>query len=82
MAEEKKYYGTGRRKSSVARVWAKAGKGSILVNGVAVEQYMPYATLVQNLKQPLTLTGSETKNMTSSPMSMAVDSLAKPKLSA
>ncbi len=61
MAEEKKYYGTGRRKSSVARVWAKAGKGSILVNGVAVEQYMPYATLVQNLKQPLTLTGSETK---------------------
>ncbi len=61
MAEEKKYYGTGRRKSSVARVWAKAGKGSILVNGIAVEQYMPYATLVQNLKQPLTLTGSETK---------------------
>ncbi len=61
MAEEKKYYGTGRRKSSVARVWAKAGKGSILVNGIAVEQYMPYATLVQNLKQPLALTGSETK---------------------
>lgn len=61
MAEEKKYYGTGRRKSSVARVWAKAGKGSILINGIAVEEYMPYATLVQNLKQPLTLTGSETK---------------------
>ena len=61
MAEEKKYYGTGRRKSSVARVWAKAGKGSIIVNGIAVEQYMPYATLVQNLKQPLVLTGSETK---------------------
>ncbi len=61
MAEEKKYYGTGRRKSSVARVWAKAGKGTILVNGIAVEEYMPYATLVQNLKQPLTLTGSETK---------------------
>ncbi len=61
MAEEKKYYGTGRRKSSVARVWAKAGKGSIIINGIAVEEYMPYATLVQNLKQPLTLTGSETK---------------------
>ncbi len=61
MAEEKKYYGTGRRKSSVARVWAKAGKGNIVINGIAVEQYMPYATLVQNLKQPLVLTGSETK---------------------
>ncbi len=61
MAEEKKYYGTGRRKSSVARVWATAGKGTITVNGIAVEQYMPYATLVQNLKQPLVLTGSETK---------------------
>lgn len=61
MAEEKKYYGTGRRKSSVARVWAKDGKGSIIINGIAVEEYMPYATLVQNLKQPLTLTGSETK---------------------
>ena len=61
MAEEKKYYGTGRRKSSVARVWISAGKGEILVNGVAVEEYMPYATLVQNLKQPLTLTGAEGK---------------------
>ena len=55
------YYGPGRRKSSVARVWISAGKGEILVNGVAVEEYMPYATLVQNLKQPLTLTGAEGK---------------------
>lgn len=61
MAEEKKYYGTGRRKSSVARVWVKPGKGQILINGVAVEEYMPYATLVQNLKQPLALTGTEGK---------------------
>ena len=61
MAEEKKYYGTGRRKSSVARVWVKPGKGEILINGIAVEQYMPYATLVQNLKQPLALTGTEGK---------------------
>ena len=61
MAEEKKYYGTGRRKSSVARVWLKPGKGSILINGIKVEDYMPYATLVQNLKQPLTLTGTDGK---------------------
>ena len=55
MAEEKKYYGTGRRKSSVARVWISAGKGEILVNGVAVEEYMPYAIeMAHKLSKKLT----------------------------
>jgi len=61
MAEEKKFYGTGRRKSSIARVYITSGKGKILVNGVEVSKYMPYATLVQNLKQPLVLSGVENK---------------------
>lgn len=61
MANEKKYYGTGRRKSSIARVYLTAGKGKIIVNGRDVNEYMPYATLVQNLKQPLVLSGSENK---------------------
>ncbi len=61
MANEVKYYGTGRRKKSIARVYVKAGKGNITVNDIAVEKYMPYATLVQNLKQPLVLTGNEDK---------------------
>lgn len=61
MANEKKYYGTGRRKSSIARVYLTAGKGKIVVNGRDVNEYMPYATLVQNLKQPLVLSGSESK---------------------
>jgi small subunit ribosomal protein S9 len=61
MAEAKKYYGTGRRKSSIARVYLTAGKGKITVNGVEVSKYMPYATLVQNLKQPLVLTASDAK---------------------
>ena len=56
---EVKYYGTGRRKSSVARVYVSAGKGNITVNGRDVNEYMPYATLVQNLKQPLTILGAE-----------------------
>lgn len=56
-----KYYGTGRRKSSVARVYVKKGKGSITVNGRKVEEYMPYATLVQNLKQPLVLVDGDGK---------------------
>lgn len=56
-----KYYGTGRRKSSVARVYVSKGTGTIKVNDRDVTEYMPYATLVQNLKQPLALTGTEDK---------------------
>lgn len=59
MASKKSYYGTGRRKSSVARVYIKAGKGAIVVNGKDVNAYMPYATLVLDLKQPLALLGAE-----------------------
>ena len=55
------YYGTGRRKSSIARVYVTEGKGTIIVNGRDVNEYMPYATLVMDLKQPLTLTGTEGK---------------------
>ncbi len=61
MAKETKYYGTGRRKKSIARVYVTSGKGKITINDIAVEKYMPYATLVQNLKQPLVLTGNEDK---------------------
>ena len=55
------YYGTGRRKSSVARVYVTLGSGKIVVNGRDVDEYMPYATLVMDLKQPLVLTGTESK---------------------
>lgn len=56
-----KFYGTGRRKKSIARVYVSQKKGGITVNGVDVNKYMPYATLVQNLKQPLTILGVEDK---------------------
>ena len=59
--ENLQYYGTGRRKSSIARVYVTEGKGTITVNGRDVNEYMPYATLVMDLKQPLTLTGTENK---------------------
>ncbi len=58
---ENKYYGTGRRKSSVARVYLKAGKGSIVVNGRDVKDYFPFPTLILDLKQPLALLGAEDK---------------------
>lgn len=55
------YYGTGRRKSSIARVYITSGSGKIVVNGRDVNEYMPYATLVMDLKQPLVLTGTDAK---------------------
>ena len=58
---EVRYYGTGRRKSSVARVYLVPGKGSITVNGRDVNEYMPYATLVMDLKQPLEMTANTDK---------------------
>ena len=56
--KEVKYYGTGRRKASVARVYLVPGKGSITVNGLDVNEYFPHATLVMDLKQPLEITGT------------------------
>ncbi len=61
MAKSKKlvqYCGLGRRKSSTARVILVPGKGNITVNGVAVDTYMPFPTLVMDLKQPLVLTST------------------------
>ena len=56
---DKKYYGTGRRKSAVARVYLTAGKGKITVNGKPVDEYMPFPTLVLDLKQPLAAISGE-----------------------
>ncbi len=58
MAKANVYTATGRRKRSVAQVTMKSGKGIITVNGVDVNDYMPYDTLVMDLKQPLELTGT------------------------
>ena len=59
MAKDNEYKATGRRKRSVAQVTLKSGKGKITVNGMDVNTYMPYETLVMDLKQPLVLTGTE-----------------------
>lgn len=55
------YYGTGRRKSSVARVRLTSGSGKITINGVDVKDYIPSPNLLIDLKQPLTLTQTEDK---------------------
>ena len=56
--ENRTFYGTGRRKSSVARVILTPGKGKITVNGRDVNEYMPFPVLVMDLKQPLELTNN------------------------
>ena len=59
--EKVQFYGTGRRKHSVARVRLVAGEGNIIVNGRKVEEYFNYETLIRDVKQPLVLTGTENK---------------------
>ena len=69
MAEEKKitkktvaeFIATGRRKSSVARVRMKAGKGVIKVNGKEIGDYLQHDTMLLVALQPLELTDSRTK---------------------
>ncbi len=50
------YYGTGRRKSSVARVFLKLGSGQIVVNGKPLDQYFARETGRMVVRQPLVLT--------------------------
>ena len=52
-------YGTGRRKSSVARVFLKSGKGNIIVNDKPADEYFSRVTSRMILRQPLALTENE-----------------------
>jgi small subunit ribosomal protein S9 len=55
------YYGTGRRKTSTARVFLTAGNGHLFVNGRELEAYLPRPTLQMDLRQPLVLTNNVEK---------------------
>ena len=57
MALVEQFIGTGRRKSSVARVFLRAGKGDILVNGRSLENYFPRGTNRTVICAPLVLVG-------------------------
>ncbi len=56
-----RYYGTGRRKSSVARVYLTPGTGKITINKRDIDEYFGLETLKLIIRQPLELTGSEGK---------------------
>lgn len=53
MAQKKQYYGTGRRKSSSARVFLRPGKGDIIVNSRALAEYFGRETSCMVIRQPL-----------------------------
>jgi small subunit ribosomal protein S9 len=55
------FIGTGRRKTSVARVRLATGSGKITVNGRAFENYFPLETLRSTASQPLSVTGTVEK---------------------
>ena len=56
-----KFYGTGRRKSSVARVFLVPGSGKITVNKRDIDEYFGLETLKVVVRQPLALTNTEDK---------------------
>ena len=53
---EIQYYGTGRRKTSTARVYLRPGSGEVQVNRKAFDRYFPNETLRMIIRQPLQLT--------------------------
>jgi small subunit ribosomal protein S9 len=54
--EEKRYYATGRRKNSVARLWLQEGKGKFVVNEMTLNEYFLRDTARMVIQQPLELT--------------------------
>lgn len=55
------YLGTGRRKSSVARVYLRSGKGAIVINDRPFEEYIPSAAVRLDVLQPLEITETTSK---------------------
>jgi small subunit ribosomal protein S9 len=58
---EIQYYGTGRRKTAVARVYLRPGSGNIMVNRRDFEEYFPNQVLKMVIRQPLLLTETADK---------------------
>jgi small subunit ribosomal protein S9 len=53
------YYGTGKRKTAIARVWLRPGKGAITVNGSSYESYFKLQSLLLVVQEPLKLTNTQ-----------------------
>ncbi len=57
----KSYYATGKRKTSIARVWLKEGSGGFVVNKRSFDEYFPLDILKRMITQPLDLTDKKDK---------------------
>lgn len=55
----KAYYGTGKRKTAVARVWLKAGEGKAVINKRPSEEYFGRETAKMIIQQPFEMTGTQ-----------------------
>ncbi len=56
---ETQYYGTGKRKTSVARVFLRSGKGVITINGKTLDDYFSTVTQKTSVREPLAATDNE-----------------------
>jgi small subunit ribosomal protein S9 len=56
MMAEQKFYATGKRKTSIARVWMKPGTGAIVINKRTLDEYFGRETSKMVVRQPLELT--------------------------
>ena len=61
MAKSANYYGTGRRKKSIARVYLMAGNGNITINKRPIDEYFGLETLKVIVRQPLVATETTDK---------------------
>ena len=57
LAAGARYRATGKRKTAIARVTLRPGKGSYVINGRSLEEHFPRATLQRNIRQPLETVG-------------------------
>ncbi len=76
----KSYYGTGKRKTSIARVWLKPGEGSAVINKKPVDHYFGRETAKMVIQQPFELTGTQNQfdllaNVTGGGMSGQADAI-------
>ena len=61
MSNQERWYGTGRRKQSTARVWLMAGEGKVTINRRSMDRYFGREVLKMILQQPLELVNQQGK---------------------
>ncbi|HJX33987.1 MAG TPA: 30S ribosomal protein S9 [Desulfatiglandales bacterium] len=60
MAEER-YHAVGKRKTAIARIWMKPGKGAIMINNKSIDEYLSRESGRELIRQPLEITGTTDK---------------------